>query len=63
MALKPWHKTRWNGHKQHKDELSIYRDMPFSSKRETTMFEIQTRDICREAACNTVAQQTQFSTL
>ena len=45
MALKPWHKTRWNGHKRHKDELYIYRDMPFSSKRETTMFEIQTRDI------------------
>ena len=37
MALKPWHKTRWNGHKRHKGELYIYRDMPFSSKREMTV--------------------------
>lgn len=46
MALKLWHKTTWNGHKQHKDESNTYKDMPFSSKCETTILKIQTRDIC-----------------
>ena len=46
MAIKPWHKTRWSSNKQHEDELNTDGDMACSSKHETTVFEIQTRDIC-----------------
>lgn len=38
MALEQWHKTRWNGDKEHTN-----RDLAYSSKCETTVFEIQTR--------------------
>ena len=34
MALEQWHKIRWSSDKEH---------MAYSSKRETTVFEIQTR--------------------
>ena len=46
MAIKPWHTTRWSSNKQHEDELNTDGDMAFSSKHETTVFEIQARDIC-----------------
>ena len=46
MDVKQPHKTRWNGEKWHEDGLNNNRDMAHSSKHETTMFEIQTRDIC-----------------
>jgi len=46
MALKQrLFKTRWKGGKQHKVGLNADRDMACSSKRETNVFEIQTRDI------------------
>ena len=45
MALKQWHKTRWNGNKWHKDGLNTDRNMAYSSKCKTTIFEIQTREI------------------
>ena len=45
MALKQRHKTRWKGGKQHKVGLNTDRDMACSSKRETNVFEIQTKDI------------------
>ena len=48
MSLKQQHKSRqnYNGDKRHKDAQSnTDRDMAYSSKQETTVFEIQTRDI------------------
>ena len=48
MSLKQQHKSRqnYNGDKRHKDTQSnTDRDMAYSSKQETTVFEIQTRDI------------------
>ena len=48
MSLKQQHKSRQNhtGDKRHKDAQSnTDRDMAYSSKQETTVFEIQTRDI------------------
>ena len=48
MSLKQQHKSRqnYNGDKRHKDaQSSTDRDMAYSSKQETTVFEIQTRDI------------------
>ena len=45
MALKQRHKTRWKGGKQHKVGLNTDRDMACSLKRETNVFEIQTKDI------------------
>ena len=45
MVMKQQHKTRYNGDKQHKDGLNADRDMTNSSKCETTVFEIYTRDI------------------
>ena len=48
MSLKQQHKSRQNHNcdKRHKDAKSnTDRDMAYSSKQETTVFEIQTRDI------------------
>ena len=45
MALKQPEKTRWNGDKQHKDGSNTTRFMAYCSKYETTVVEIQTRDI------------------
>ena len=48
MSLKQQHKSRqnYNGDKRHKDAQSnTDRDMAYSSKQKTTVFEIQTRDI------------------
>ena len=45
MGVKQPHKTRRNGDKRHEDGLNNNRDMTHSSKHETTIFEIQTRDI------------------
>ena len=45
MGLKQRHKTTWNDDKRYKDGLNTDRDMAFSSKRETTAFEIKTRNI------------------
>ena len=45
MALKQWHKTRWNGDKEHKDGLNTNRNMAYSKCQTTIIFEIQTRDI------------------
>ena len=45
MPLKLWQKNRWNGNKQHKDGLNTNGDTAYSSKHETTKFEIQIRDI------------------
>ena len=48
MSLKQQHKSRQNHNsdKRHKDAQSnTDRDMAYSSKQETTVFEIQTRDI------------------
>ena len=39
------HKTGWNGNKWHKDGLHTDSNMAYSSKGETTLFEIQTRDM------------------
>ena len=51
------HKTGWNGNKWHKDGLHTDSNMAYSSKGETTVFEIQTRDICTptpmRASCKT----------
>lgn len=44
-AFKQWHKTDENGDRLHKDGLNIVRDMVYSSKCKTTVFEIQTRNI------------------
>ena len=41
MGLKhEWHKTRWNGNKQHEDGLRTDRDKAYSTKQEKTIFEI-----------------------
>ena len=45
MALKQRHKTDEMVTEKHKDGLNIDRDMVYSSKWETTVFEIQTRNI------------------
>ena len=45
MALKQPHKCRWNGSKRQKDGSNTDRDMAYSTKGETTVFEIQTRDV------------------
>ena len=39
MALKQQHMTRWNGDEWHKDEFITNRDITYSSKHETTIFE------------------------
>ena len=44
-AFKQWHKTDENGDRLHKDGLNIVRDMVYSSRCKTTVFEIQTRNI------------------
>ena len=46
MVLKRRHKTWWNGDIRHKDGLNTNSDMAFFLKHKTTIFEIQTRDIC-----------------
>ena len=59
MGVKQPHKTRRNGDKRHEDGLNNNRDMTHSSKHETTIFEIQTRDIyvptptrcCKDIGC------------
>ena len=62
MAMKPWHKTRWSSNKQHEDELNTDGDMAFSSKHETTVFEIQTGDICNHLkGASSKSNMSQFS--
>ena len=41
MALKLLQKNRWNGDKQHNDGWNTNGDMAYSSKPNTTKFEIQ----------------------